>query len=138
MSVGILHLATLIDSVVRRAGDNGGGGDGVGLVPAKSRVKQLKAKALSTAAAAAVAADSTTGAAAGETAAATAVPVVTTAMPVEGDPFSVCGNGRPRQVYFARISKLRLLFLLSTFNCAVYFGASSPERLQIHHVLPFL
>lgn len=91
MRVGILHLATLIDSVVRQADDNEGSGDGAGLVPSKSRVQQLKAKALSTAAAAAVAADA--GAAAGEAAEAGAAgaPVATTTsttittLAIEGD-----------------------------------------------------
>lgn len=88
MRVGILHLATLIDSVVRQADDNDGVcGDGVSLAPAKSRVQILKAKALSTAAAEAVAADSSAGAAAEEAAATAPVATTNTTMAVEGNPF---------------------------------------------------
>ncbi|CBJ30460.1 conserved unknown protein [Ectocarpus siliculosus] len=47
LRVGVLHLASLIDSVVRQADDHGGA-----LILAKSRVQQLLAKELSNAAAA--------------------------------------------------------------------------------------
>lgn len=80
--------------MVRQADNNEGGGDGVGLVPTKSRVQQLKAKGLSTVAAAAVvAADTSAGAEAGEAAGARAAaePVATTTtttmLASEGDPF---------------------------------------------------
>lgn len=46
LKVGILHLADLIDSVVRQADDEDGGG----LIPAKSRVQQLYLKSSSIAA----------------------------------------------------------------------------------------
>eukprot|EP00903_Cladosiphon_okamuranus_P007586 g7359.t1 len=80
LRVGILHLATLIDSVVRQADDNENGGNGATLVPSKSRVQKLKAKALSTAAGAAVAADNSAGTAAGEavTSGAAGTPVANT------------------------------------------------------------
>ncbi|CAN0084062.1 unnamed protein product, partial [Ectocarpus sp. 12 AP-2014] len=47
LRVGVIHLASLIDSVVRQADDHGGE-----LILAKSRVQQLLAKELSNAAAA--------------------------------------------------------------------------------------
>ena len=115
MRVGILHLATLIDSVVRQADGNEGGGDGAGLVPAKSRVQQLKAKALSTAAAAAVAADSSACASAGEATGAGVAPVATTTLALEGDPFLhtrvITLGGRVLQKMWKPRLPFRLLFL---------------------------
>lgn len=95
LRVGVLHLASLIDSVVRQADDScGGDSGGGGLIPAKSRVQILKAKALSKAAGVvAVAADSssTGGPATGVGAAPVVAPAATiaaTSVP-EGELFSM-------------------------------------------------
>lgn len=88
LRVGVLHLATLIDSVVRQT-DDCCGGDSGGLVPAKTRVQKLKAKALSGAAEPVAIDCSAGGPATGAPAAPVVVPAATTAIATapEGDIF---------------------------------------------------
>ncbi|CAN0294874.1 unnamed protein product [Pylaiella littoralis] len=81
LRVGILHLATLIDSVVRQT-DDCCGGDSGGLVPAKTRVQKLKAKALSGAAEPVAIDCSAGGPATGAAAAPVVVPAATAAIAI--------------------------------------------------------